>query len=99
MSFPMPLVQQIVWRRLLKFLCDHFGIEEGLMTTIHAMTATQPLHDGPVKKGLRDGRSGCLNIIPASTGAAKAVALCLPEVKGKLTGMAFSCSRSKCFCC
>ncbi|MEM7175892.1 MAG: type I glyceraldehyde-3-phosphate dehydrogenase [Chlamydiota bacterium] len=74
---------------LVKVLCDQFGVEEGLMTTIHAMTATQPLHDAPAKKGLRDGRSGCLNIIPASTGAAKAVALCLPEVKGKLTGMAF----------
>ncbi len=74
---------------LVKVLCDHFGIEEGLMTTVHAMTATQPLHDGPSKKKWRDGRSGCMNIIPASTGAAKAVSLCVPEVKGKLTGMAF----------
>ena len=74
---------------VVKVLSDHFGIEEGLMTTVHAMTATQPLQDGPSKKSLRDGRSGCLNIIPASTGAAKAVALCLPEVEGKLTGMAF----------
>ena len=72
-----------------KVLLDHFGIEEGLMTTVHALTATQPTQDGPSKKDLRGGRSGCLNIIPASTGAAKAVALCLPEVKGKLTGMAF----------
>ena len=72
-----------------KVLLDHFGIEEGLMTTVHALTATQPVHDGPSKKDLRGGRSGCMNIIPASTGAAKAVALCLPEVKGKLTGMAF----------
>lgn len=72
-----------------KVLLDHFGIEEGLMTTVHALTATQPTHDGPSKKDLRGGRSGCMNIIPASTGAAKAVALCLPEVKGKLTGMAF----------
>lgn len=72
-----------------KVLLDHFGIEEGLMTTIHAMTATQPVHDGPSKKDLRGGRSALLNIIPASTGAAKAVALCLPEIKGKLTGMAF----------
>ncbi len=72
-----------------KVLLDHFGIEEGLMTTIHAMTATQPVHDAPSKKDLRGGRSASLNIIPASTGAAKAVALCLPEVKGKLTGMAF----------
>ncbi|QVL57978.1 MAG: type I glyceraldehyde-3-phosphate dehydrogenase [Simkaniaceae bacterium] len=72
-----------------KVLLDHFGIEEGLMTTVHALTATQPVHDGPSKKDLRGGRSGPLNIIPSSTGAAKAVALCLPEVKGKLTGMAF----------
>ena len=71
-----------------KVLLDHFGIEEGLMTTVHALTATQPTQDGPSKKDLRGGRSGCMNIIPASTGAAKAVALCLPEVKGKLTGMA-----------
>ncbi|MCB1081652.1 MAG: type I glyceraldehyde-3-phosphate dehydrogenase [Chlamydiia bacterium] len=72
-----------------KVLLDHFGIEEGLMTTVHALTATQPVHDGPSKKDLRGGRSATLNIIPASTGAAKAVSLCLPEVKGKLTGMAF----------
>ena len=71
-----------------KVLLDHFGIEEGLMTTVHALTATQPIHDGPSKKDFRGGRSGLLNIIPASTGAAKAVALCLPEVKGKITGMA-----------
>ena len=72
-----------------KVLLDEFGIEEGLMTTVHALTATQPIHDGPSKKDLRGGRSGHLNIIPASTGAAKAVALCIPEVEGKLTGMAF----------
>lgn len=72
-----------------KVLLDEFGIEEGLMTTIHALTATQPIHDGPSKKDMRGGRSGFLNIIPASTGAAKAVGLCIPEVKGKLTGMAF----------
>lgn len=72
-----------------KVLLDNFGIEEGLMTTVHAMTATQPIQDGPSKKDLRGGRSGALNIIPSSTGAAKAVGLCLPEVKGKLTGMAF----------
>jgi glyceraldehyde 3-phosphate dehydrogenase len=72
-----------------KVLLDHFGIEEGLMTTVHAMTATQPVHDGPSKKDLRGGRSASLNIIPASTGAAKAVSQCLPEVEGKLTGMAF----------
>ena len=72
-----------------KVLLDHFGIEEGLMTTIHAMTATQPTQDSPSKKDFRGGRAASLNIIPASTGAAKAVALCLPQVKGKLTGMAF----------
>ena len=72
-----------------KVLLDHFGIEEGLMTTIHAVTATQAIHDGPSKKDLRAGRAAHLNIIPSSTGAAKAVGLCLPEVQGKLTGMAF----------
>jgi glyceraldehyde 3-phosphate dehydrogenase len=72
-----------------KVLLDNFGIEEGLMTTIHAVTASQPTVDGPSKKDWRGGRSASQNIIPASTGAAKAVAQCLPEVKGKLTGMAF----------
>jgi glyceraldehyde 3-phosphate dehydrogenase len=71
-----------------KVLLDNFGIEEGLMTTVHAMTATQPTVDGPSQKDLRGGRSASQNIIPSSTGAAKAVALCLPQIKGKLTGMA-----------
>ncbi len=74
---------------LTKVLLNHFGIEEGLMTTTHAVTATQPTVDGPTKKDFRGGRSALLNIIPSSTGAAKAVGLCLPEIKGKLTGMAF----------
>lgn len=72
-----------------KVLLDNFGIEEGLMTTVHAMTATQPSVDGPSKKDFRGGRGATQNIIPASTGAAKALFLCLPEVKGKMTGMAF----------
>ncbi|HEX3694364.1 MAG TPA: type I glyceraldehyde-3-phosphate dehydrogenase [Polyangia bacterium] len=70
-------------------LKEGFGLSEGLMTTVHSYTATQKTVDGPSRKDWRGGRSAALNIIPSSTGAAKAVALVLPEVKGKLTGMAF----------
>jgi glyceraldehyde 3-phosphate dehydrogenase len=72
-----------------KVVHENFGIAEGLMTTIHAATATQPTQDGPSKKDWRGGRNAYMNIIPSSTGAAKAVALAMPALKGKLTGMAF----------
>ncbi len=70
-------------------LKEGFGVEEGLMTTVHSYTATQKTVDGPSKKDWKGGRTAALNLIPSSTGAAKAVGLVLPEVKGKLTGMAF----------
>src|SRR5690349_15884536 len=70
-------------------LKEGFGIAEGLMTTIHSYTATQKTVDGPSKKDWKGGRSAAINIIPSTTGAAKAVALVCPEVAGKLTGMAF----------
>jgi len=72
-----------------KVINDGFGLDEGLMSTIHAVTATQPTQDGPSKKDWRGGRNAYANIVPGSTGAAKAVGLCIPEVMGKLTGMAF----------
>ncbi len=72
-----------------KVMHDNYGIAEGLMTTVHAATATQPTQDGPSRKDWRGGRNAYMNIIPSSTGAAKAVGLALPALKGKLTGMAF----------
>lgn len=74
---------------LVKVINDNFGVVEGLMSTVHATTATQKTVDGPSKKDWRGGRAAAGNIIPSSTGAAKACALVIPEVKGKLTGMSF----------
>jgi glyceraldehyde 3-phosphate dehydrogenase len=83
---------------LVKVIVDNFGFKEGLMTTVHAVTATQKTVDGPSSKDWRGGRAACYNIIPSSTGAAKAVGAVIPSVKGKLTGMSFRVPTADVWC-